>query len=420
MSVPDPDGGLLLSSPEVVDVLVAAIGDAGGRLLRWRMDHVDHQPGRGTTATYRTEVAWDWGEAVELVGVTARVGGAEPGDGESERVYHDAEGHEVTVWIYPADPELPGLANAAYAEGVAALVNDHGLWIPRGGALSGPRPYVSPGDIRLDVVGYRPRQRAVLRADVQVAGEGRRFYLKVQTFDEAAQTVDRHRLLRGAGIPAPEILALTEDCVVVTAALPGLPLTSALFREAMPCTAEELIGVLDAFPPAVARLPRRRPWTDAVHYYVDVVARALPELEPRLAWLADQVSQGLAGLPAGEEATHGDFHEGQVHVAGGRICGLLDIDAIGPGRRADDLGCLLAHLSTIQRMDAAQSAHLQGLLEAWTPVFDRRVDPTELRLRAAGVAISLATGPHRSQEANWQAETVAIITAAEALVRQTG
>ncbi|MPM81022.1 hypothetical protein SDC9_128073 [bioreactor metagenome] len=53
-------------------------------------------------------------------------------------------------------------------------------------------------------------------------------------------------------------------------------------------------------------------------------------------------------------------------------------------------------------------------------MFDRRVDPTELRLRAAGVAISLATGPHRSQEANWQQETVAIVSAAEALVRQVG
>lgn len=420
MTGTDEDGGLLLTSPAVVDVLVAAIRDAGGTLLRWRMDHLDHQPGRGTTATYRTRVAWDWGEATEIVGVTAWAGGAETQDRDSERVYHDAQGHEVTVWIYPADPELPGLASAAYAEGVAALVNDHGLWIPRGGALSGARPHVSPSDIHLDVVGYRPRQRAVLRADVRVGEEARRFYLKVQTAEEAAQTVDRHRLLRGAGISAPEVLALTADSVVVLEGLPGLPLTTALFREDFPCSAEELIAVLDAFPPAVARLPRRQPWTDSVHYYVGVVARSMPELEPRLLWLADQVSRGLTGLPAGEEATHGDFHEGQVHVAGGHVCGVLDIDAIGPGRRADDLGCLLAHLSTIQRMDDAQAAHLQRLLEAWTPVFDRRVDPTELRLRAAGVAISLATGPHRSQEARWREETVAIISAAEALVRQTG
>lgn len=418
MSTSEADGGMLLSSPAVADVLVAAVADAGGTLLRWRMDHLDHQPGRATTATYRAHVAWEWGEATEVVGVTSRVGGPDVRDRESERVYHDALGHEVTVWIYPADPELPGLASAAYAEGVAALVNDYGLWTPLGGALSGPRPVVSPADIRLDVVGYRPRQRAVLRADVHAGMELRRFYLKVQTAEEAAQTLDRHRLLRGAGIPAPEVLALTEDSVVVLEGLPGHPLTSALFREDFPCSAEELIALLDAFPPAVARLPRRQPWTESVHYYVGVVARAMPELEGRLLWLADQVSQGLAGLPAGDEPTHGDFHEGQVHVRGGHVCGVLDIDAIGPGRRADDLGCLLAHLSTIQRMDAAQAAHLQGLLEAWTPVFDARVDPTELRLRAAGVAISLATGPHRSQETRWREETIAIVSAAEALVRQ--
>ncbi|WOP18747.1 aminoglycoside phosphotransferase family protein [Raineyella sp. LH-20] len=420
MNEDDPDGGLLLSSRAVGDILMAAVRDAGGTLLRWRMDHVDHQPGRATTATYRTHVSWSWGESTEIVGVTSRVGGPDESERGGAHVYHDPYGREVTVWIYPEDPELPGLRTAAYAEGIADLVNDYGLWTPHAGSLSGPRPTITPGDVQLDVVGYRPRQRAVLRADVRAEGDRRRFYLKVQTAAEADQTLDRHRMLRGAGIAVPEVLVLTADSVVVTAGLPGLPLSTALFREDSPCTAEELIAVLDAFPPVVARLPRRIPWTESVHYYVEVVARAMPELEGRLLWLADQVSQGLAGLPAGDEATHGDFHEGQVHVAGGHVCGLLDIDGIGPGRRADDLGCLLAHLSTIQRMDIAQAAHLQRLLVEWTPVFDRRVDPTELRLRAAGVAISLATGPHRSQEANWHEETVAIVSAAEALVRQVG
>ncbi len=420
MTTDDPDGARLLTSPGVGEVLAAAIRDAGGTLLGWRMDHVDHQPNRSTTATYRAEVGWSWGQAGEVIGLTVRVGGPDPHERESARVYRDGHGNEVMVWIYPADPALPGLATAAYAEGVAALINDHGLWVPTGGALGGRRPMVEPADIRLDVVGYRPRQRAVLRADVRSGPELRRFYLKVQTPEDAAQTVDRHRLLRGAGVPAPEVLALTPDAVVVLEALPGRPLTTALFAERTPCSAEDLIGALDAFPPVVARLPRRVPWTESVHYYVGLVARAMPVLEGRLSWLADQVSQGLAGLPPGEEATHGDFHEGQVHVRAGRVCGVLDIDGIGPGRRADDLGCLLAHLSTIQRMNPAQAAHLQDLLEAWTPVFDHRVDPTELRLRAAGVAISLATGPHRSQEPDWQAETEAIVAAAEALVRQVG
>ena len=122
--------------------------------------------------------------------------------------------------------------------------------------------------------------------------------------------------------------------------------------------------------------------------------------------------------PPGDEPTHGDFHEGQVHVADGRVVGILDVDTIGPGRRADDLACLIAHLSTIQRMNAEQEARVHGLLRAWVPVFDERVDPVELRLRAAAVIISLATGPYRGQEPDWERETVQMVDSAEALVRQ--
>ena len=75
-------------------------------------------------------------------------------------------------------------------------------------------------------------------------------------------------------------------------------------------------------------------------------------------------------------------------------------------------------LSTVQRMNVPQADRMRQILTAWVPVFDARVDPIELRLRSAAVAISLATGPYRSQEDNWQAETLSIVDAAEALVNQ--
>jgi hypothetical protein len=149
-----------------------------------------------------------------------------------------------------------------------------------------------------------------------------------------------------------------------------------------------------------------------------MVTRALPAVAGTVDWLVDEVSDGLAGIPPGDEPTHGDFHEGQVHVASGAVCGVLDVDTIGPGRRADDLACLIAHLSTIQRMNPAQEARVHQLLLDWVPVFDTRVDPVELRLRAAAVIISLATGPFRGQEPDWEAETVRMVASAEALVRQ--
>ncbi len=173
-------------------------------------------------------------------------------------------------------------------------------------------------------------------------------------------------------------------------------------------------------PAAEALLERRPPWGDSVEQSAAMVEAALPALESRLRWLVGQIRTGLVEFPTGHEATHGDFHVGQLFVSGGQISGILDIDTIGPGRRADDLGCLLAHLSTVQRMNAQQAVRVGELIRSWVPVFDTRVNPVELRLRAAGVAISLATGPYRGQEPAWERETHTIIDAAERLVRSLG
>ena len=69
-------------------------------------------------------------------------------------------------------------------------------------------------------------------------------------------------------------------------------------------------------------------------------------------------------------------------------------------------------------MTASQAERVHTLIREWVPVFDRRVDPIELRLRAAAVVISLATGPYRGQEPGWEGETRRMIDSAEALVRQ--
>jgi hypothetical protein len=62
----------------------------------------------------------------------------------------------------------------------------------------------------------------------------------------------------------------------------GRPLTQAIFDEAMPCTAESLIMLLDSLPAAVVALPRRPPWTGAVATYAEMIAAALPALDPQL------------------------------------------------------------------------------------------------------------------------------------------
>lgn len=401
--MPRDDGAALLTSEGVGGLLEAAVTHAGGTLVAWTLDHVDANPNQSTTATYSAIVDWPYGRRDELLGVSARAHGLSGSDSRAE-IFADGD-REVAVWLYPNDPDLPGLARAAYPSSMAAVLN----------AYKAVLEPITPDQLDLEMITYRPRRRAVLRAAVR---GGETFFVKVLRERLFADVSRRHKLLLDAGVPAPRIAAGTADFLLVLGELPGRPLARAVFDRVAPCSAEDLIGVLDAMPAAVADLERRPPWADSIDHYARMVAAAVPAEEERLDRLARAVREGLAGLPPGHEATHGDFHEGQVHVADGRVVGVLDVDTIGPGRRADDLACLIAHLSTIQRMNAEQEARVHDLLRSWVPVFDERVDPIELRLRAAAVIISLATGPYRGQEPDWERETTCMIDSAEALLRQ--
>lgn len=398
------DGASLLTGERVGPLLKAAVEHAGGRLTKWRLDQVDTNPESSTTATYRAEVDWPHGNRVELLGVSARAQGLSETDANAE-IFADGN-REVAVWLYPNDPDLPGLKRATHPDLLCELFN-------RRGTLSVP---VTSDDLKVAMIGYRPRRRAVVRVRVLPSSEV--LYIKVLRPSVFPDVLAKHELLLDAGVASPEIACATSDQLLVLRKLPGRSLARAIFDTGQPCTAEGLVQLLDSMPPAVAKLSRRPPWSDAVEHYAEMVSVAMPELSPRIDWATQRIVQGLHGYRLGSEPTHGDFHEGQLRVRDGQVTGMLDVDTIGPGRRADDLACLIAHLSTIQRMSAEQEAKVHELLRNWVPVFDERVDPIELRLRAAAVVISLATGPYRSQEKRWRETTANMVGSAVALVQQ--
>src|SRR6185437_15219728 len=119
----DPDGSTLLTSVEVKDLLSAAVEHAGGSLVSWRLDHVDANPRHSTTATYSAAVDWPSGRRTELLGASARAGGRSSTD-ERAMIFGDGD-REVAVWLYPDDPDLPGLRRAALPDGLAGLLNEH-------------------------------------------------------------------------------------------------------------------------------------------------------------------------------------------------------------------------------------------------------------------------------------------------------
>jgi Ser/Thr protein kinase RdoA (MazF antagonist) len=386
-------------------------------LHNWQLDHVDHRPGRSTKALYRTQVSWpelDGPQAPareELFGASAHIGEREKNLYVAEQTLVMTDGDiNVRVWRYPHDPWLPMLPQVCYPDIVGRTLADLGVAL-------GPDP-AEP--IAIDVVSYRPGRRAVLRASQGPAA----VYLKVMQPHRSGEIVERHQRLLAAGVPVPEVIAHHQGLVVL-AELPGRPLARAVIDEGMDsCRAEDLVALLDRLPASMYSLPLRPPWTDSVEFYAGIVASAVPALGPRLDALVREIREGLSALEQRmdmrpHDVVHGDFYEAQVFVQDGKVVGLLDIDTVGPGRRADDLACLLAHLSVLAdygnagRIDRGMQERVEDAIREWLGTFEERVDPTELALRSAGVVLSLATGPHRQQEAAWEAATEAIVRVAE-------
>lgn len=410
------DGSELLTGPGAGGLLRSAVGNSGGVLHSWQLDHVDHRPGRSTKALFRTMVSWPELDGAgapareELFGASAHIGEREKNLYVAEQTLVMTDGDiNVRVWRYPHDPWLPMLPLVCYPDVVGRTLHELG---------------VSIGDptmqIAIDVVSYRPGRRAVLR----VAQGSGAVYLKVMQPHRSGEIVDRHQRLLAAGVPVPEVIA-HHNGLVVLQELPGRPLARAVVDEGVDaCRGEDLVALLDRLPASLYPLPLRPPWTDSVDFYAGIVASSMPSLGPRLDALVRSIREGLTALEQRmdmrpHDVVHGDFYEAQVFVQEGRVVGLLDIDTVGPGRRADDLACLLAHLSVLAdygnagRIDKAMQSRVERAISTWQAVFDQRVDPTELALRSAGVVLSLATGPHRQQETAWEAATEAIVRVAE-------
>ena len=368
------------------DHLARATGPAAHALLRtvlgdadvgsWRLRQVDHRPGRSTTATWDVRVHDRDGDRTQVLGVRLLADGT------------------AAVWRFPDDPDLPGLAAATDDRQVRALLD---------------RCDADPGPVELRVRSYRPGRRAV----VEVRTPSVRLFLKVVRPSALPALAERHRLLRAAGLPAPQALAAHEDGRLLLEALPGTPLRTRLREGADPApSGAEVLELLDLLPAGLLALPRPPSWTDAVRHSAAVTAAALPGERDRCTQLADAVRAAVdAGVS--DEPVHGDLYEAQLLLSGGRISGLLDVDTAGPGRRADDLACLLGHAHVLAQLEPAHAGTTRALADRWLADFDRRVDPADLRARTAGVVVSLATGPHRVQAAGWQDLTRARLDLAE-------
>ncbi|MBE1876677.1 phosphotransferase [Myceligenerans pegani] len=387
----------LLTGDAAAELLGAAVAASGGELVDWRVRQVDHRPGAATTVAYRATVRRNGATRSETLG--ASVGRTRDGGGPGVVTLSDGD-TTVAVWRFPDDPGLPALPRAFDREGVEELLADLGV---------DPDGRAAP---ELAVRAYRPTRRAVIEARSASA----RMFLKVLRPRRVEGLHRRHALLSDAGLPVPRPLGWSDDGLLVLSPLHGTEMRAAVRDGKAVPSPQDLLDLLDRLPADVCDLPRRPAWSESARHYAAMIGAALPAEAGRAADLAGAIRERLAERGTGTDPTHGDLYEAQIMLTGDRVTGLLDVDSAGPGHRADDLACLVAHLDVLSLGGgtdpgrAARGARMRRLAADYAAGFvaapgGRGVDARDLSTRVAGVLLSLATGPHRVQEREWQAAT---------------
>ncbi|MFC3299963.1 aminoglycoside phosphotransferase family protein [Arthrobacter agilis] len=353
-------------------ILRRALDADGWTLVAWRPATLHHRPGAGVTGIFPVEVSrTEPAPAMSPPSMPTHVcitscavpGAARPSGPESRVVDSAGGGGELTAWVHPRDPLLPGLP--------ASLDPDRAAGIGFG-------PGGTPGDAVVEIRSYRPLRRAVVV--VRVGSERR--YLKVLRQGAAGPLAARHRLLRNAGVPVPELVGAPTLDVLALRSAPGTPLAELFMADgAAGLAPHELVRTLRSLPGDVLSLPARAPWSARIRDYGEGAAAALPAHARRIRRLAASIDDAVRASSAGPLVpSHGDFYEGNLLIDDGRVSGLLDVDAVGPGHLVDDLACFIGHLAVLPGLHAGYS-HVPEALTRFLSVFDTYVD---LQLSAAG------------------------------------
>lgn len=385
----------LLESAGMATVLQLALETSGVQLTDWKLLSIHHRPNAGITGVFETSYVDGQGRTGtgHISATTASVP-----ETTTPVVRLAGSGDDVpalTLWQHPHDPLLPGLAWACNSEAVAAELFQ--------------RP---AADVQLATVSYRPLRRAVITAS---CGE-EEVFLKVVRAGHAGPMYRRHRMLAEAGIPVPEPYGPPVHDVVALRKVTGTPLANELMANgAAALDPAALIQTLRRLPAEAMTLSQRPAWATKACDYAQAAAAALPAERDRIMGAAAQIIGLLPDTEPGPVvASHGDFYEANLLVDGGEITGLLDVDAVGPGLLVDDLACFIGHLAVLPAVDA-RYVHVPAAMTRFLAAFDAEVDPAGLRIRAAGVALSLVAGAKRTGRTDWLADALGRLAAVEDL-----
>ena len=380
---PDVPATEILLSREAERVLSAAMEVADLRLVDIRPAQARYQPRKSTTVSYRSVVPSEGNATLVAHGGSVIPGAVVVEDGDVR----------ISVWRFPNDPVLVGLRHAVDADLSADLLRGFGFDQPIR---------------RLRTRSYRPMRRAV----IEVVTNDRRLFLKVVRPAKLAGLRRRHEAVAGH-LPVPMCLGSAPHLgVLAIEALEGQTVRDVLQGETdsrLP-TAAQMIDLLDRLPRFDKRVigPVQR-----MSDHTAVLASMLPALADRL----ERLTSGVGTVTSVERVpVHGDLHPGQVMTVAGSARGLIDIDGVGTGERANDIANMLGYLAAMTADSSAPTAAMTYLATLYRG-FGFTVDVEDLQRRVAAAIVGYATIPFIRQQADWPEATVRRISKAEDWIR---
>ena len=374
-----------LLDPEEMHALIARALGGEERLGAVEIGRVVYKPADTVAVHYRAVVD---GEARDAV--ATRIAGVDLERSIGRRDYAELARKAEPRSVAPArfDPELGALVTwLPFDPRLPALAEERGELERRLRMRFGAEPVL---------VGYKPRARAVLRANglvLKAYGAPRQFEAALAGLRAAAAGPLRTGAFAGA---LPELRLTAQR--VVAGRRPG---SAAEVAAAAGALVAELQGApIDGLAPA----PPERLLASAARK-AELAATVLPGLRPRVEALLGRLGRELpSGLPT--VPAHGDFHVDQLLV--GDDIAVVDFDQMSLAAPAHDIATYAA--------DVVRGR--EGDLAAVGEVLDRLLDgygepPQALEWHLATAILARVAHPFHRQLPGWPDRVDAMLRAAE-------
>jgi Ser/Thr protein kinase RdoA (MazF antagonist) len=322
--------------------------------------------------------------------------------------------HRIVLFAYPNDRRLPGLELLHQEKALKAFLHSH---------LEDKS--LATDEVVWTIVRYKPEQRAVVRCHIQSSGAhdsvaAKTYYLRFfpddrglreyQTMSALAQSL---QVAGGVAIPKPKAFDSRRHALLLDA-LPGSKLKASVAagcaQDAF-CRAGRALAALHAHCNPVATSRSVPDHVARVRRATRILSRFMPDRETQL----DDVACRLDALAPHAEAdrigfVHGDFHSGQILVAGERI-GLVDFERAHNGPVLFDLGNWLA-VSLCRRLEGKWTGDgllWQCFLDGYSKVARGRLPRRAIAWWTAIALLPMITKPLRRLDKDAPAKVAALL-----------